>query len=42
MKALIDYEGITRRETYFFPQEAFRELLFNAVIHKDYMQTSLI
>lgn len=42
MKALIDYEGITRRETYFFPQEAFRELLLNAVIHKDYMQTSPI
>ena len=39
MKALIDYEGVTRRETFFFPKEAFRELLLNAVIHKDYMQT---
>ena len=38
MKALISYEGITRRETYFFPPEAFRELLLNALIHKDYMQ----
>lgn len=38
MKALISYEGITRRETYFFPPDAFRELLLNAVIHKDYMQ----
>ena len=35
----IDYEGVTRRETFFFPKEAFRELLLNAVIHKDYMQT---
>ncbi len=38
MKALIDYDGIYRRETYFFPIDAFRELLLNAVIHKDYMQ----
>ena len=42
MKALISYEGITRRETYFFPPEAFRELLLNAVIHKDYMQPTPI
>ena len=42
MKALISYEGITRRETYFFPPEAFRELLLNAVIHKDYIQPTPI
>lgn len=37
MKALISYEGIHRKETFFFPKEAFRELLLNAVIHRDYM-----
>ncbi len=42
MKALISYEGITRRETYFFPPDAFRELLLNALIHKDYMQPTPI
>lgn len=42
MKALISYEGITRRETYFFPPDAFRELLLNAIIHKDYMQPTPI
>ncbi len=36
MKALIDYAGIARRETYFFPHDAFRELLLNALIHRDY------
>ena len=37
MKALISYDGIYRMETFFFPREAFRELLLNAVIHRDYM-----
>ena len=37
MKAFISYEGIHRKETFFFPREAFRELLLNAVIHRDYM-----
>lgn len=36
MKALIDYEGIQRIEQFMFPYEAFRELLINAVVHKDY------
>lgn len=36
MKALISYEGIYRVETYPFPEEAIREAVLNAVIHKDY------
>ena len=36
MKALIDYKGIQRIEQFMFPYEAFRELLINAVVHKDY------
>ncbi len=36
MKANIDYEGLTRTETYDFPEEALREALLNALIHKDY------
>ncbi len=37
MKALISYpDEIHRAETFFFPCGAFRELLFNALIHKDY------
>lgn len=42
MKALISYEGIYRKETYFFPKDAFRELLLNAAIHKDYLSTTPI
>ena len=37
MKAFVSYDGIHRKETFFFPREAFRELLLNAVIHRDYM-----
>lgn len=36
MKALIDYDGIQRVEQFMFPQDAFREILLNAVVHKDY------
>ena len=36
LKALIDYDGLYRTETFMFPREAFREILLNAVIHKDY------
>ena len=36
MKANIDYEGITRTETYDYPEKALREAILNAVIHKDY------
>lgn len=36
MKAFISYEGIYRVEKYPFPEEALREALLNAVVHKDY------
>ena len=36
MRAHIAYEGITRTETYDFPEDALREAVLNAVIHKDY------
>lgn len=36
LKALIDYAGIQRTETYMLPKEACREILLNAVNHKDY------
>ena len=36
MKARITYEGIQRVEIFMFPREAFREILLNAVVHKDY------
>ena len=36
MKARITYDGIQRKEIFMFPQEAFREILLNAVMHKDY------
>lgn len=36
--ALISYEGLTRVETYEYPQDALREALLNAVAHKDYFE----
>lgn len=36
MKAYISYEGISRTETFNFPEEALREAVLNALIHKDY------
>jgi ATP-dependent DNA helicase RecG len=36
MKANIGYEGLTRTETYDYPEKALREALLNALIHKDY------
>lgn len=36
MKALIDYEGIQRVEQFMFHKDAFREILINAIVHKDY------
>lgn len=35
-KASINYEGITRVEKHPFPDKAMREVILNAVIHKDY------
>ena len=36
MKALITYEGIQRVEQFMFHKDAFREILLNAIVHKDY------
>lgn len=36
MKALIFYDGIQRVEQFMFHKDAFREILLNAVVHKDY------
>ena len=36
MKALIYYDGIHRVERYMVHVDAFREILLNAVVHKDY------
>ncbi len=36
LKALIDYDGIQRIEQFMFHPDAFREILLNAIVHKDY------
>ena len=36
MKAKISYEGITRIETFLFPEAALREAVINAIVHKEY------
>lgn len=36
MKARITYDGIQRKEILMFPRDAFREILLNAIVHKDY------
>jgi ATP-dependent DNA helicase RecG len=35
-KAFISYKGLSRIETYEYPEDALREALLNAVAHKDY------
>ncbi len=42
MKALISYEEIQRIEQFMFHQDAFREILLNAIAHKDYSSCNLI
>jgi ATP-dependent DNA helicase RecG len=42
MRANIAYEGLTRTETYDYPEDALREALLNALIHKDYTSGSPI
>ncbi|KPA11194.1 transcriptional regulator [Candidatus Magnetomorum sp. HK-1] len=39
-KALISYEGLQRIETHPVPEDALREILLNAVVHKDYACSS--
>ena len=36
MKAYISYEGRTRIERFLFPRDALREVLLNALVHRDY------
>lgn len=36
MKALITYNGVQRVEQYMIHKDAFREILLNAIVHKDY------
>ena len=36
LKAKVSYKGIRRVERYPFPEEALREALLNAIVHKDY------
>ena len=36
MKALISYSGIQRVESYMIPQDAMREIILNAIAHKNY------
>lgn len=36
LRALIAYKDIQRMEIFMFPREAFREILLNAIVHKDY------
>ena len=38
----ISYEGIHRREKLIYPEEALREAILNAMIHRDYNSTSNI
>ncbi len=42
LKALISYEGIQRIETFPVPEEALREAVLNAVVHRDYAIASQI
>ena len=36
MKALIDYKGLQRVETFMFTEDILREVLLNAIMHKNY------
>ncbi|MFW9596797.1 MAG: ATP-binding protein [Paludibacter sp.] len=36
LKAIIDYDGIQRTETFPYPEKALREAVLNAIAHKDY------
>ena len=40
LKAYISYEGIHRREKLEYPHEALREAVINALVHRDYTNTS--
>jgi len=42
MKAYISYEGVQRVERFLFPRDALREVLHNALVHRDYTTGSPI
>ena len=42
LKAFISYEGLQRIERFLFPVPALREVLLNAVVHKDYASANPI
>ena len=42
LKAVISYEGIQRLETYPVPEEALREAVLNAIVHRDYAMAAHI
>jgi ATP-dependent DNA helicase RecG len=42
LKAYITYQGLQRRETFLFPYAALREVLLNAIVHKDYSRRNPI
>ena len=39
-RAMISYEGLQRVETYPLPEDALREVILNAIIHKDYASST--
>jgi len=41
LMANVSYEGIYRKETLEYPEDALREAVINAVIHKDYLGTHI-
>jgi len=36
LKSFIHYEGMQRQEVFELPEEALREIIYNAIVHKDY------
>ena len=42
LKSYISYEGLNRIETLEYPYEAIREAVINALIHRDYMDTTVL
>lgn len=41
LKRPISYEGLRRKEPLEYPEQALREAIFNAIIHKDYHGTTI-
>lgn len=41
LRSLIKYEGLQRKEGLEYPEEALREAILNAIVHKDYTATTI-